>query len=157
MPKASLPTERGLLNTRSRALWICLAIVYAVLVAVGAVATVVTLGSKSASVAAEASRPGIVRISLDTPLTERAIYPPGIAQGDFDGAYTMATLYKSGVFARNKVSFWASEAGVLKAGNYPLDEFVYILEGDLVTVDADGSRHEFHPGDALVIPKGWVG
>jgi len=36
---------------------------------------------------------------------------------------------------------WGSEAGVLKAGNYPLNEFVYVLEGDLVTT---------------VIPKGWV-
>ncbi len=69
----------------------------------------------------------------------------------------MAAMYKSGVFAGNKVAFWASEAGALKAGNYPLDEFMYILEGDLVTVDADGTRHEFHPGDALVIPKGWAG
>jgi uncharacterized cupin superfamily protein len=50
-----------------------------------------------------------------------------------------------------------SEPGALKAGNYPLDEFVYVLEGDVVTLDADGTRHEFHPGDALVIPKGWVG
>src|SRR5712664_865627 len=62
-----------------------------------------------------------------------------------------------GVSAGNKVAFWGSEAGALKAGNYPLDEFVYVLEGDLVTVDADGTRHEFHPGDALVIPKGWAG
>jgi uncharacterized cupin superfamily protein len=90
-------------------------------------------------------------------LTERAVYPPGIAVGNFDGAYTMATMYKSGVFAGNKVAFWGSEAGALKAGNYPLDEFVYILEGDLVTVDVDGTRHEFHPGDAFVIPKGWAG
>jgi uncharacterized cupin superfamily protein len=64
---------------------------------------------------------------------------------------------RPGVFAGNKVALWGSEAGALKAGNYPLDEFVYVLEGDLVTVDADGSRHEFHPGDAFVIPKGWAG
>ena len=50
-----------------------------------------------------------------------------------------------------------SEPGALKAGNYPLDEFVYVLEGDVVNLDADGTRHEFHRGDALVIPKGWVG
>ena len=50
-----------------------------------------------------------------------------------------------------------SEAGALKAGNYPLDEFVYVLEGELITIDADGTRHEFHPGDALIMPKGWAG
>jgi hypothetical protein len=91
------------------------------------VATLVTLGAKSA--AAEVSHPGIVRISLETQLTERAVYPPGICQGNFDGAYTMATMYKSGVFAGNKVAFWGSAAGALKAGNYPIDEFVYLLGG----------------------------
>lgn len=45
----------------------------------------------------------------------------------------------------------------VKAASYPLDEFVYVLEGDLVTLDNDGTRHEFHPGDALVIPKGRAG
>jgi len=115
------------------------------------------LGPKPAGAVGEGSHPGIVRIPLDTQLTERAVYPPGIALGNFDGAYTMATMYKSGVFAGNKVAFWGSEAGALKAGNYPLDEFVYVLEGDLVTTDSDGGRHEFHPGDAFVIPKGWAG
>ena len=100
---------------------------------------------------------GHISHSARQALTERAVYPPGIAVGSFDGAYAMATMYKSGVFAGNKVAFWGSEAGALKAGSYPLDEFVYVLEGDLVTVDADGTRHEFHPGDALVIPKGWAG
>jgi uncharacterized cupin superfamily protein len=84
------------------------------------------------------------------------VRPHQLLQGR-DGAYTIATTYKSGVFAGNKVVFWGSEAGALKAGSYPLDEFVYVLEGDLVTVDADGTRHEFHPGDAFVIPKGWAG
>jgi uncharacterized cupin superfamily protein len=129
----------------------------AALIAVGGVTTLVTLGPKSASAANEVLHPGIVRIPLDTLLTERAVYPPGIALGNFNGAYAMATMYKSGVFAGNKAALWGSEAGALKAGNYPLDEFVYVLEGDLVTVDADGTRHEFHPGDAFVIPKGWAG
>jgi uncharacterized cupin superfamily protein len=158
MPKHSVLAAHGLLSARRRALvWIGLTMASAALIAIGSVATLVTLGPKSASAATEVSHPGIVRIPLDTQLTERAVYPPGIAQGDFNGAYTMATMYKSGVFAGNKVAFWASEAGALKAGNYPLDEFVYVLEGDLVTVDADGTRHEFHPGDALIIPKGWAG
>jgi uncharacterized cupin superfamily protein len=156
MPKASVPATLEFLNARRRALkWIGLVTASAVLIVVGGLATLVTLGSKPA--VGEGSHPGIVRIPLDTQLTERAVYPPGIALGNFDGAYTMATMYKSGVFAGNKVAFWGSEAGALKAGNYPLDEFVYVLEGDVVTVDTDGARHEFHPGDAFIIPKGWAG
>jgi uncharacterized cupin superfamily protein len=129
----------------------------AALIAAASLSAQVTPGDKPAGTGSEGQHPGIVRVPLDTALSERAIYPPGIAMGDFDGAYTMATMYKSTVDARNKVAFWASEAGALKARNYPLDEFVYVFEGDVVTVDADGTRHEFHPGDAFIIPKGWAG
>jgi uncharacterized cupin superfamily protein len=156
MPKASVPATFGFLNAgRCTLRWIGLVIASVALIAVGGLANLVTLGPKPAG--AEGSHPGIVRIPLDTQLTERAVYPPGIALGNFDGAYTKETMYKSGVFAGNKVAFWGSEAGGLKAGNYPLDEFVFVLEGDVVTTDSDGTRHEFHPGDAFVIPKGWAG
>ena len=147
MPKLSVPAASGFRLLAASA----------ALVALGSLSTMVMLGPKPAGAAGDAAHPGIVRIPLDTALTERAVYPPGIAVGSFDGAYTMATMYKSAVFAGNKMAFWGSEAGALKAGNYPLDEFVYVLEGDLVTVDADGTRHEFHTGDALIIPKGWAG
>jgi uncharacterized cupin superfamily protein len=159
MPKLSVPATLNFLHARTHAVSriIRLVAASAALVALGSLSTMVMLGPKPADAAGDATHPGIFRIPLDTPLTERAVYPPGIAVGSFDGAYAMATMYKSGVFAGNKVAFWGSEAGALKAGNYPLDEFVYVLEGDLVTVDADGTRHEFHPGDALVIPKGWAG
>jgi uncharacterized cupin superfamily protein len=149
---------RGLINVRSLALrCIGLLTFVKIFVAAGGILAQVMPSEKLTAAGAEAQHRGIFRVPLDTPLTERAVYPPGIAIGNFDGAYTMATMYKSGVYARNKVAFWASEAGALKAGNYPLDEFVYVLEGELVTIDADGTRHEFHPGDAFVIPKGWAG
>jgi len=158
MVKVSAPARLGFLDAITRtARWIPVGVASAALLAIGGLSPLVMLGLKPAGAAGEGTRPGIFRIPLDTPLTERAVYPPGIAIGNFDGAYTMATMYKSGVFAGNKVAFWGSEAGTLKAGNYPLDEFVYVLEGDLVTVDADGTRREFHPGDAFVIPKGWAG
>jgi uncharacterized cupin superfamily protein len=158
MPKASALATLGFLKMRRLAVkWIGLVIASAAMIAVGGLATLLTLGPKPAGAAGEGSHPGIVRVTLDAQLTERGVYPPGIAVGNFDGAYALATMYKSGVFAGNKVALWGSEAGALKAGNYPLDEFVYVLEGDLVTVDADGARHEFHPGDAFIIPKGWAG
>jgi uncharacterized cupin superfamily protein len=130
------------------------------LIAVVAVAGLLDLrpgGSYGIAVAAENVQPGIVPIPLSTPLTERAVYPPGVPMGGFDGAYKMATMYKSGVYAGNKVAFWESEAGVLKSSNYPMDEFIYVLEGIVVTTDADGTRREFRAGDTFVLPKGWVG
>jgi uncharacterized protein len=100
-------------------------------------------------------RPGIVRIPADTPLTERGAYPPELRVGDFDGAYKLATVFKSALYPANKVAFWESEPGILKA--YPMDEFIYVLEGHLVTTDSDGTQREFKAGDAFILPKGWVG
>ena len=135
------------------------------LLALGVIAGVVVLGlrgqgpggSNGIAVAAEKAHAGIVPIALNTPLTEHAVYPPGVPVGDFDGAYKMATMYKSVAYAGNKVAFWESEAGVLRSFAYPMDEFIYVLEGNVVTTDADGTRREFGVGDAFVLPKGWVG
>lgn len=43
--------------------------------------------------------------------------------------------------------------------NRPLeyDEFVLVLDGKLVLTEQDGTRHEFTPGDAFVVPKGYTG
>lgn len=107
--------------------------------------------------AAEKAHPGIVLISLQTPMLETLVYPPGIPMGNFDGAYKLAKLYVSGVHAGNKVALWESEAGGSRSANYPQDEFIYVLEGTVVTTDEDGTQHEFHAGDVFVLPKGWAG
>jgi hypothetical protein len=37
------------------------------------------------------------------------------------------------------------------------DEFVYVLSGKLVLTEPSGTRHEYAPGDSLVLPKGYTG
>jgi uncharacterized cupin superfamily protein len=43
--------------------------------------------------------------------------------------------------------------------NRPLeyDEFVLVLNGKLVLTEPNGTRHEFTPGQAFVVPKGYTG
>jgi uncharacterized cupin superfamily protein len=43
--------------------------------------------------------------------------------------------------------------------NRPLeyDEFVLVLNGKLVLTEQDGTVHEFTPGEALIVPKGYTG
>ena len=43
--------------------------------------------------------------------------------------------------------------------NRPLeyDEFVLVLNGKLVLTEPDGTKHEFTPGQAFVVPKGYTG
>jgi uncharacterized cupin superfamily protein len=126
-------------------------------IAAGGLLDVRSAVSVRPAAAADNASPGIVPIPLDTPLTDHLVYPPSIPIGNFNGAYNEATVYKSGIYASNRVAFWESEAGGLRSFNFPKDEFVYVLEGSLVTTDADGTKHEFHAGDAFVLPKGWVG
>ncbi len=38
-----------------------------------------------------------------------------------------------------------------------IDEFVYVLSGKLILTEPNGTRHEFLPGDSLVLPVGYTG
>jgi uncharacterized cupin superfamily protein len=37
------------------------------------------------------------------------------------------------------------------------DEFVYVLSGKLILTEPNGTRHEYLPGDSLVLPFGYTG
>jgi uncharacterized protein len=37
------------------------------------------------------------------------------------------------------------------------DEFVYVLSGKLILTEPTGTRHEYVPGDSLVLPMGYTG
>jgi uncharacterized cupin superfamily protein len=115
------------------------------------------LRSLQPAAAADNAGPRVIPIPLNTPATERLVYPPQVAVGNFDGAYKETTVYKSGINAGNRVAFWESDAGTLRSYSHPMDEFIYVLEGTVVTIESDGTTHEFHAGDAFILPKGWAG
>ena len=37
------------------------------------------------------------------------------------------------------------------------DEFVHVLSGKLILTEPNGTAHEYHPGDSLVLPAGYAG
>lgn len=45
----------------------------------------------------------------------------------------------------------------LEIDEYPVDEFMYILEGTVEVTDRNGQVDKFGPGDAFVMPKGFSG
>lgn len=51
-----------------------------------------------------------------------------------------------------KSGFWDCTAGSWEH-NHPKLEFCYIVEGSVKVVEKDGPTHEFHAGDAFVVPK----
>jgi uncharacterized cupin superfamily protein len=38
-----------------------------------------------------------------------------------------------------------------------VDEFVYVLSGKLILTEPNGTKHEYRPGDSLVLPVGYTG
>ena len=118
---------------------------------------VLGLGGVPAFGAVAAEAPGITPISLDTAATEAHTYPPEMRVAGFDGAYREVTAFRSTTVASSRVAFWEAKAGILKTDSYPLDEFVYVIAGELQTTDRNGTTRSFKPGDTFVIPKGWAG
>lgn len=40
---------------------------------------------------------------------------------------------------------------------YPYNEYMYILEGEVLTKTVDGHNHIYRVGESFMIPKGWMG
>ena len=38
-----------------------------------------------------------------------------------------------------------------------IDEFVYVLSGKLILTEPNGTKHQYRPGDSLVLPVGYTG
>ena len=47
--------------------------------------------------------------------------------------------------------------GSFEAAPYPVDEFMYFLEGSVKLTSKDGTVTNVSAGDAITIPKGWQG
>lgn len=55
--------------------------------------------------------------------------------------------------AKIRAGIWRSSAYKEAYADYPADEFMIVLEGE-VTVSGDGFSETFRKGDAFLIPKG---
>jgi uncharacterized cupin superfamily protein len=56
-----------------------------------------------------------------------------------------------------QVGIWACTPGGWAITDRPDTEVVHLLEGRARITDADGTRHDLGPGDAIVLPRGWSG
>ena len=53
--------------------------------------------------------------------------------------------------------FEASPAIIDVSEPFPYDEFVLVLEGEVILTNIDGGSLTYNPGDTFVVPKGWLG
>ena len=58
--------------------------------------------------------------------------------------------FASGMYRSGKTRFEATEP-------YGVDEFMYFLEGGVTLTSSDGTVTEIKAGDAVTIPKEWIG
>jgi len=58
--------------------------------------------------------------------------------------------FASGMYRSGKVRFESTEP-------YGVDEFMYFLEGSVTLTSPDGTVQEINAGEAVTIPKEWIG
>jgi len=68
----------------------------------------------------------------------------------------VATLFEG---TELRVSIFESTPATTSHRTRPtdIDEFVTVLSGKLILTEPNGTAHEFHPGDSLVLPVGFTG
>ena len=54
-------------------------------------------------------------------------------------------------------AIWKSEPGVLRDVNYPFDQVVVVLEGELILTPDSGKKQKYKKGDIFLYPKGFTG
>ena len=77
-----------------------------------------------------------------------------LVEGELE--FTIARLFQG---AELQVVVVESTPAKTDHRNRPLeyDEFVLVLNGKLVLTEPNGTKHEFTPGQAFVVPKGYTG
>lgn len=110
--------------------------------------------------AAAADSPAPVRLDADkmAGLDLTAIPPDAYSDILVAGELNMrvASLFEGKELA---VSIFESTPATTDHRTRPtdVDEFVYVLSGKLILTEPNGTRHEFLPGQSLVLPVGYTG
>lgn len=56
------------------------------------------------------------------------------------------------------VVLYESEAALIDVSYpFPYDEYVLVLEGEVILTSTSGDKQRFGVGDSFVVPKGWMG
>lgn len=68
-------------------------------------------------------------------------------------------LFSKKVFEGEKfdVTVMAGNTAKTRFDGYPVDEFVYVINGQATLTADDGAAQTFHTGDFFVVPRGFVG
>jgi len=109
----------------------------------------------------------IYRLDDNAVLTNRSTFPRDVEGIQLTGKEAalavegnpVATLQVTYAAPDHSVSagIWECEPGLLRLPGYPETEYCRMLSGDLVITNKAGEQQVFKPGDAFVVPKGFIG
>lgn len=121
---------------------------------------VLTLMTSTLAQGADSASPAPVRLDADkiAGLGLTAIPPDAYSDILVGGELNMrvASLFEG---KELRVSIFESTPAKTDHRTRPtdVDEFVYVLSGKLILTEPNGTRHEFVPGQSLVLPVGYTG
>jgi uncharacterized cupin superfamily protein len=128
------------------------------LAAGGALALSVTVGIGMTAFAEDSPAPARLDPDKIAGLNLTAIPPDAYQEILVAGQLNMrvATLFEG---RELRVSIFESTPAKTDHRTRPtdVDEFVYVLSGKLILTEPSGTRHEYLPGDSLVLPYGYKG
>ena len=117
-----------------------------------------TIGACTAAIAQESPAPARLDPDKIAGLGLTAIPPDAYQEILVGGELNMrvATLFEG---KELRVSIFESTPAKTDHRTRPtdVDEFVYVLSGKLILTEPNGKRHEYLPGDSLVLPIGYTG
>lgn len=115
----------------------------------------------------------IVAGTVAAVLADEPVHPEKLSEADIAGeVFARPAMYEhteNGNTTLDVTSFMSSDnrfgSGMYKSGAvrlditepYGVDEFMYFLEGSVTLTSSDGSVQVINAGEAVTIPKEWIG
>jgi len=97
---------------------------------------------------------GTFPIDRDAPLSPSAPPPAQFVKGEMPDCQNIKVF--EDVEARFRAGIWGTTPHVRLSRPHPVDELMYILEGEAEVTDADGSTLSISAGDAIFVARGVV-
>jgi uncharacterized cupin superfamily protein len=97
---------------------------------------------------------GAFPIDRDAPLSPSAPPPAQFVKGEMPDCQNIKVF--EDVETRFRVGVWGTTPHVRLSRPHPVDEFMYIFEGEAEVTDADGSTLSISAGDAIFVARGVV-
>ena len=100
--------------------------------------------------------PNVVAFERLPRLAMDPISRPGLPKQESQSGEWGKVLFRS-ADGRYAAGLWSGDAGSIEIESYPVDEFCYVIEGEVTLTDVEGESRTFKTGDAFLVPAGFKG